>query len=449
SFIAVALSMIMISVVVSSCGPDDKPNIGPYDDLVTNITLKKHSLNLGIGSKFQLEYDVESNTSLPRLFEALEWSSTDIAVATVNSIGVVTAISEGVCEIAVKVSPDGVSDICEVTVSKESLYIFGSLGDSTYILKDLDTLYNLGGLLPIDMDVYKSDVYYTTNLEIVEIIPITDENGNVTGSRTERSYENLVYKNGQLLPGYKGKQIQVVDGNVYTLFESVVYKNGERFFSPTSGDEKCESEAMFVTDTHVYLCGRLNDCGPRIWKINSSTGILENTTYMCNDWMVTYYVAPTDPVTYISPVDSLKIFVGDIYVEGSDVYVCGDRFNKKLLSRTGRFGYVWKNGDEIAAEEYYIWLDMVVNNGKVYTVGYSNPMYSFPAVYLNGPHHSFTSSEAQTGRMLTICKHGDDVYYSGYIYAPTINIWKNDELLYNIPSILPYSTYEITKILYK
>ncbi len=449
SFFAVVLSMIMISLVVSSCGPDDEPNIGPYDNLVTNITLNKHSLDLGIGSKYQLEFDATSNTSLPKLFEALEWSSTDLSVASVNSRGVITGISEGTCKIAVKVSPNGVSDTCVLTVSKESLYIFGMFPDSTYILKDMDTLYNIGALEPLDMDVYHSDVYYTAMIVHVENIPIVDESGNVTGGRTEKTYENVVYKNDQVLPGYKGKQIQVVDGNVYTLFESVVYKNGERFFSPASGNEICASEDMFVTDSYVYMCGRLNDCGPRIWKINSATGLLESTTYMCNDWMVTYYVAPTDPMTYLTPVDSLKIFVGDIYVEGSDVYVCGDRYNRKLMSRTHRFGYVWKNGEEIIGKEYYIWLDMVVNKGKVYAVGYSNPMYSFPAAYLNGPQHSFASNEAQSGRMLTICRHGDDVYYSGYIYAPTINIWKNDELLYSLPSPNPYSTSNIVRILYK
>ena len=451
SFIAVALSMIMMTVVVSSCGPDDEPNIGPYDDLITNITLNKHSLDLGIGGKFQLEYDVVSTTSLPKLYEALEWSSTDISVATVNSRGVITGVSEGTCKIVVKVSPDGVSDICEVSVSKESLYIFGTFGDSTYLLKNMDTLYNIGALQPLDMDVYHSDVYYTAMIVHVEYIPIVDESGTVTGGRTEKTYENVVYKNDQLLPGYKGKQIQVVDGNVYTLFESVVYKNGERFFSPASGDEICASEAMFVTDSHVYMCGRFENLGPRIWKINSTTGVLESTTYMCKDCMATY-ITPSDGgylVPYDVPVDSLKVFVGDIYVEGPDVYVCGDRYNRKTMSRTSRYGYVWKNGDEIIAKEYYVYLDMVVDKGKVYVVGYSNPMYSFPAAHLNGIPHKFTSTEAQSGRMLTVCKHGDDVYYSGYISAPTINIWKNDELLYSLPSPQPYSSFEIVRILYK
>lgn len=450
SFIAAALSMITIVTIVSSCGPDDKQNIGPYDDLVTNITLNRHSLDLGIGSKFQLEYNVESNTSLPKILDALEWSSTDIAVATVNSRGTVTGVSEGMCKIVVKVSPNGVSDTCELTVSKESLYIYGILGDSTYILKDLDTLYHVSNYKPLDMDVYHSDVYYTAMIEHVQEIPIYNDLGAVTGGRIERTYDNIVYKNDQILPGYKGKQIQVVDGNIYTLFESVVYKNGTKLFSPISGDDICTSEDMFVTDTHVYLCGKFEGLGPRIWKVNSSTGVLENTTYMCKDVMATYITPPTDDSynIYQVPVDSLTVFVGDIYVEGPDVYVCGDRYNRKMLSRTNRYGYVWKNGEEIFTQEYAVWLDMVIDRGDLYLVGYSNPMASSPYVHLNSASHGL-SGTSNSGRMMTVCKHGDDVYYAGHLAIPKVIVWKNDTYLLNYMSYSQNSSCEIVKILYK
>ena len=81
------------------------------------VTLNKHTLSLEIGETAVLEATVTpANATNP----ALNWSSTQPSVATVDQEGKVTALSEGQAIITVATLSGGKTDACSVTVTRKS-----------------------------------------------------------------------------------------------------------------------------------------------------------------------------------------------------------------------------------------------------------------------------------------------------------------------------------------
>ena len=79
-------------------------------DLRTCITLDYKNVSIVTGSQYKLEATVVSSTP-----KGVTWRSSDSAIATVDQNGVVTAVSEGTCNIIATTS-DGMKEICKVTV---------------------------------------------------------------------------------------------------------------------------------------------------------------------------------------------------------------------------------------------------------------------------------------------------------------------------------------------
>lgn len=86
---------------------------GGNNDKVTKVTLNKTSASMMKGDKLQLSATVLPPTAADK---SIKWESTDSAVATVDSKGVVTAISAGSAKITATAAK-GISAYCIVTVT--------------------------------------------------------------------------------------------------------------------------------------------------------------------------------------------------------------------------------------------------------------------------------------------------------------------------------------------
>ena len=84
---------------------------------VTGVSLNKNSTSIEVGKTEELEETVAPSNATN---QGVSWSSSDSTVATVNSYGVVTGVSEGNATIIVTTSDGGFSATCAVTVTASS-----------------------------------------------------------------------------------------------------------------------------------------------------------------------------------------------------------------------------------------------------------------------------------------------------------------------------------------
>ena len=90
-------------------------NIKPISDPATSITLNKSELNLTVGESETLIASLLSENAT----ETVTWSSADEAVATVDTDGLVKAVSVGTTTITAT-TVDGLTAECSVTVTEDS-----------------------------------------------------------------------------------------------------------------------------------------------------------------------------------------------------------------------------------------------------------------------------------------------------------------------------------------
>ena len=82
---------------------------------VTGVKLNKSEAELEIGKTLQLAATVEPSDAAN---QAVTWSSSNEAIATVSAAGLVTAVAEGEATITVKTADGGKTATCKVTVKK-------------------------------------------------------------------------------------------------------------------------------------------------------------------------------------------------------------------------------------------------------------------------------------------------------------------------------------------
>ncbi|WP_194766334.1 Ig-like domain-containing protein [Tamlana sp. I1] len=117
---------------------DDSDNGGGNENPATGITLDKSTLDIDEGETATLTATLE-----PLDAEGtITWSSSNAAVATVDSEGVVTAIKEG--EAAIVAAIGTLTAICDVTVTKETVIVDSETlkGSDYYIIQLDETSYN-------------------------------------------------------------------------------------------------------------------------------------------------------------------------------------------------------------------------------------------------------------------------------------------------------------------
>lgn len=150
--------------LLSGCSEDS----GTDTPSLETISLNKHALSLEVGGQETLTVSV-----VPETIEGLvfEWSSSNTGVATVDGSGVVKAVAVG--EAVVKVSCEGKSDECTVTVSTAIESVTVTPSSAELLVGETTTL--TAEVLPADADV--TVTWTSTNPDVAKV----DANGVVTG----------------------------------------------------------------------------------------------------------------------------------------------------------------------------------------------------------------------------------------------------------------------------
>ena len=87
---------------------------------VTGVSLDNHNVNLKVGSGTKtLVATVKPATATDT---SVSWKSSNTAIATVSSGGVVTPVAAGHCTVMVTTTDGGFFDVCDVKVASEDAY---------------------------------------------------------------------------------------------------------------------------------------------------------------------------------------------------------------------------------------------------------------------------------------------------------------------------------------
>ena len=140
------------------------------------ITLSQSSMTIHIGDeKQQLTATLTPADSKDKVL----WSSSDEAVATVNSKGQVTAVGAGTCTITASV-PLGYKATCEVTVPQANyvrakMYLLETASWQSVISDEYVDIYSDGGDFSLSLDATKSQLQNIGSLYIKDINAADDE----------------------------------------------------------------------------------------------------------------------------------------------------------------------------------------------------------------------------------------------------------------------------------
>ena len=142
----------------------------------TGITLSQSFMTIHIGDeKQQLTATLTPADSKDKVL----WSSSDEAVATVNSKGQVTAVGAGTCTITASV-PLGYKATCEVTVPQANyvrakMYLLETASWQSVISDEYVDIYSDGGDFSLSLDATKSQLQNIGSLYIKDINAADDE----------------------------------------------------------------------------------------------------------------------------------------------------------------------------------------------------------------------------------------------------------------------------------
>ena len=115
----IAMMAVVFSVAMfASCSDDDEGNGGDGTVVkATGVTLDQPTLSLGVGESATLLATVAPENATNK---SVTWESSDPAIATVDSVGVVTGVAVGDATITVTTVDGGYPAQCEVTVTAGS-----------------------------------------------------------------------------------------------------------------------------------------------------------------------------------------------------------------------------------------------------------------------------------------------------------------------------------------
>ena len=142
----------------------------------TGITLSQSSMTIHIGDEKQ---QITATLTPADSKDKVLWSSSDEAVATVNSKGQVTAVGAGTCTITASV-PLGYKATCEVTVPQANyvrakMYLLETASWQSVISDEYVDIYSDGGDFSLSLDATKSQLQNIGSLYIKDINAADDE----------------------------------------------------------------------------------------------------------------------------------------------------------------------------------------------------------------------------------------------------------------------------------
>ncbi len=195
---------------------------------INNISLDK-ALSLKPGDNYIFRVNVTSTVSrIMRNYNQLFWYSTNPDVATVNQIGVVTALDSGSAEITA-VTPEGIKDTCIVTVAVPNDYTpISTPQQLSDIRNNLSGKYILtGNIVFSDSDFSTGGAFYNGGSGWV---PISGFTGTLDGNGFY--IKNLKCKNtyGGLFTGLKGvvSNLEIKDSSITgTDFAGAFFATGD------------------------------------------------------------------------------------------------------------------------------------------------------------------------------------------------------------------------------
>jgi hypothetical protein len=99
----VELGAVLFSLLLWSCGGDSSPTASTPTPVATSITLSEASLSFtSLGTTSQLSATVKDQNGATMASATVMWATSDAAVATVSSTGLVTSVTYGTATITAK-----------------------------------------------------------------------------------------------------------------------------------------------------------------------------------------------------------------------------------------------------------------------------------------------------------------------------------------------------------
>ena len=117
---------------------------------VTGVSLNKNSASLDNGDTLQLSATITPSNASNK---AVSWTSSNSSVASVNSNGLVTALSAGTTRISATTSDGGYTAYCDITVISSGVSVTGvTLNESALSLEENETSTLVATVLPANAD---------------------------------------------------------------------------------------------------------------------------------------------------------------------------------------------------------------------------------------------------------------------------------------------------------
>lgn len=378
-------------VLLAGCSDKDDP--APIG--VAGVEVSRPTLKLALDGTERLTASVTPDNAADK---TLTWTSSDEAVATVSSEGVVTAVRAG--HATVTAAAGGRTGTCAVTVNPDIYTAAVEFHEPEFnfiVRKNGEALYTLSELGMLTSFFVSGGVVYTAGFvrDGTKDIATVWKNDKVLYAQTDKG----------LIPG--DYSLFVSGGVVYTAGHELiennkvvakVWKNDTELYVLTDGTQGCDVSSVFVSGGDVYAAGGV------VQEIGSVAMVWKNGREFC---------AQTD--------GKLTAAAASLFVSGSDVYTAGYEYNEngKAVAK------VWKNDEELYTlsdeTQYVVAGSVCVWDGDVYATADGAVWKNGTALY-SAPESYFDSVSVWDG----------DVYAAGRSRnVPSFKVWKNGAELYS------------------
>ena len=302
-------------VLLAGCSDKDDP--APIG--VAGVEMSKPTLELSLDGTERLTATVTPDNAADK---TLTWSSSDEAVATVSSEGVITAVRAG--HATITAAAGGKTGTCALTVNPD-IYVAGSVYDgnnnAAVVWKNGKKLCSLtdGKQNAYANSVFVSDgVVYTAGNDGKPVAKVwkdgTELHALTDGKQSAHAYSVFVSGGAVYTAGYEynenGKSV------------AKVWKDGTVLHTLADGTLDSDASSVYVADGDVYVCG--------------VEEVSENV-YMLQVWKngkVLHSYTPADQKEE-SYLNSISVWDGDVYTAGYEG------------SADGYPAKVWKNDGEL------------------------------------------------------------------------------------------------------
>ncbi|MEX0314658.1 MAG: Ig-like domain-containing protein [Allomuricauda sp.] len=376
--------VVAVALLLTCCSNEDNNT-----NEIAEIRLNKSVLGIFIGENYTL-----SVTSPTDNYD-IEWSSNKTDIATVNSQGIVSGLSEGTAVITSKIGDS--KAICTAVITKK-----------TYELE-----LNQDNLRLYPYPKYAQILEVLTDLEGNEVIwessdpgvATVDQNGNVTPIAIGETTVTAKFDDF-----FVDCPVEVVEGPV-TLLE-------------LSNTELIMKTFRMAQLSITTLESELEEIGQAIWESSDEEIVSVNSEGELTSF------GQEGSATISVTVDNLTSEC-IVTVTPETVYVAGFDGEKAVLWKDNAPTYL--TGDDDAEAEFVY----VMDEDNIYTTGHVGPTNSRSILLWNNDQVSYTLTDGtKDAKGKAILFHNDNFYTTGYEDddggEKIAKIWENDQVLYEL-----------------